>query len=65
MRYSQDYIEEIHEPSEKDKNYYHCLAAVGHNFKSNVHFYEITRNTNGKMSQQLYIDKILEVVVKP
>ena len=65
MRYCQDCIEEIHEPSEKDKKRYHCWAAVGHNFKSDIHFYEVPGNTNGKMSQKVYIEKILEPVVKP
>ena len=34
MRYCQDCIEEVQEPTEKDKKRYHCWAAVGHNFKS-------------------------------
>ncbi len=65
IRYCQDCIEEIHEPSKKDKKRYHCWAAVRHNFKSDIHFYEVPRNTNGKMSQKVYIEKILEPVVKP
>ena len=40
-------------------------TAVGHNFKSDIHIYEVPGNTNGKMSQKLYIDKILEPIVKP
>lgn len=44
---------------------YHCWAAVGWNFKSELVFYEVPGNTNGKMSQRVYIDSILEPVVKP
>lgn len=39
----------------KIKKRYHWWAAVGHSFKSDVHFYEIPGNTNGKMSQQVYV----------
>ena len=65
MRYCQDCVQEVDEPSEKDKKRYHCWAAVGHNFKSDIHFYEVPGNTNGNMSQQVYIDQILEPIVKP
>lgn len=60
MRYCQDCIEEVHEPSENDKKRYHCWAAIRHNFKSDIHFYEVPGNTNGKMSQQMYTEKILD-----
>jgi hypothetical protein len=43
----------------------HAWAAIGHNFKSNLTFYKISTNTNGKMTQQAYIDRIIEFVVKP
>lgn len=43
---------------------YHCWAAVGHNFKSELIFYEMPGNSNRKMSQHVYIDSILEAVVK-
>ena len=65
MRYYQNCIEEVQEPIEKDKKRYHCQVAVGHNFKFNIYFQKIPGNTNGKMSQQVYINKILEPVVKP
>ena len=65
MRYCQDCIEEVQEPTEKDKKRYHCWAAVGHNFKSDIYFYEVPGNTNGKMRQQVKIDRILQLVVKP
>ena len=63
----EDCIHEQGEPEEKDKKqkWYHCWAAVGWNFKSELVFYEVPGNTNGKMSQRVYIDSILEPVVKP
>ena len=33
-------------------------------FKSDLTFYEVPENTNGKMSLQVYINQILEPVVK-
>lgn len=65
QRYCQDCIQEANEPEEKDKKRHHCWAAVGHNFKSDIYFYNVAGNTNGKMSQQAYIDSILEPIVKP
>lgn len=65
MCYCQDCIEEHNEPIKKDKKRYHFWAAVGHNFKSKIYFYEVPGNTNGKMSQQVYTDQILEPIVKP
>lgn len=38
---------------------------MGDNFKSDMTFYRVPGNTNGKMSQQVYIDQILEPIVKP
>ena len=40
------------------------VTAVGWNFKSDLVFYDIPGNTNGKMSRDVYRDKILEPVVK-
>ncbi len=37
---------------------------MGYNFKSELIFYEVPGNSNGKMSQRVYIDSILEAVVK-
>lgn len=44
---------------------YHVWAAVGWNFKSQLYFYKVPTNTNGKMSLQIYRDNILEGVVRP
>lgn len=65
MHYCQDCIQEHNEPAEKDKKHYHYWAVVGYNFKSGIYFYNVPGNTNGKMSQQVYIDQILEPIVKP
>ena len=34
------------------------------NFKSDIYFYDVPGNSNGKMTHQVYIDFILELVVK-
>ena len=38
---------------------------MGYNFKSDIYFYDVPGNTNRNMSQQVYINQILELVVKP
>ena len=38
---------------------------MGYDFKSDIHFYEVLGNINGKMSQRVYIDHILQLIVKP
>ncbi|KAK6363297.1 hypothetical protein TWF730_011363 [Orbilia blumenaviensis] len=55
-----------HKRNSKDKDYHrlHAWAAIGYNFKSELVFYT-TANSNGKMSQAVYIDAILEPIVKP
>lgn len=63
-RYCQDFIQEADKPSSKNMKRQHAWAAVGHNFKSDIIFYNVASNTNGKMSQQVYINQILEPVVK-
>ena len=40
---------ELEEQDEKPKRY-HCWLAVGWNFESELIFYEVPGNTNGKMS---------------
>lgn len=62
-QYCPNCIQEDKEPEEKDKKRYHCSAAVGHDFKSDMCFYEVPGNINGKMSQRVYSD--LSAIVKP
>ena len=64
MRYCQDCIQEEAQPVEKDKKRFHCWVAIGYNFKSEIYFYNVPDNTNGKMSQQVYIDCILDPIIK-
>lgn len=64
-RYCQDCIQEADSPKEKDLKQQHCWAAVGHNFKSDIHFYNVPGNGNDKMSMQVYLEQILKPIVKP
>lgn len=64
-RYCKDCIQDAQEPQSKDKDRVHCWAAIGYNFKSELHFYDIASNTNGKMTAQYYRDGILDGIVKP
>lgn len=50
---------------EKSRKRIHCWAAVGYNFKSDIYFYDVPGNKNGKMPHQVYIDSILEPIVRP
>lgn len=51
-RYCPDCIQEDEDPEEKDKNRHHCWAVAGHNFKLEIYFYDVSGNTNGKMSER-------------
>ena len=64
-RYCPDCIQKDKEPNKKDKKRHHCWDVIDYNFKSEIYFYEVPGNTNGKMSQKVYIDQILESIVKP
>ena len=66
-RYCNDCIQYKNEPTgeEKELNKIHAWAAAGYDFKSDLTFYSISSNKNGKMTQRAYIDQILEPVVKP
>lgn len=64
-RYRWDCIQHRDPPAEKDRKRLHCWAAVGYNFKSDIYFYEVPSNTNGKMTHDVYITSILDPIVKP
>lgn len=64
-RYRSDCIQHKDSPAEKDRKRKHAWAAVGFNFKSDIYFYDVPGNSNGKMTHQLYINSILEPAVKP
>lgn len=54
-RYCIDCIQYREEPKPKDEKRFHCWAAAGYDFKSDLTFYEVPGDTNGKMSLQVYI----------
>ncbi|KAF8857210.1 hypothetical protein BDZ45DRAFT_547405, partial [Acephala macrosclerotiorum] len=61
-----DCIQEVnYKKREEDSYKVHWWAAVGHDFKSPIQFYDVDTNSNGKMTHRVYIDQILEPVVKP
>ncbi|KAF1978853.1 hypothetical protein BU23DRAFT_586691 [Bimuria novae-zelandiae CBS 107.79] len=62
QRYCHNCIQHSDDPTEQDKNKIHAWAAVGYRFKSDLIFYDISSNTNGKMTQRAYIDQILNPV---
>ena len=63
-RYYPEHVQYRPRKPEKDekRKRFHLWAAVGYNFISPLVFYEPT-NTNGKMSQEVYINQILEPYV--
>ena len=63
-RYCSDCIQEVNEPKDKNKYRIHAWAAFGWNFKSEIVFYK-TKSANGKMTQDDYINQILEPHVLP
>lgn len=54
-RYLHDCIQ--HQPpppsEEKDRKRKHCWAAVGYNFKSDIIFYDVPGDKNGKLAHQV------------
>lgn len=55
-RYCKDCTQEKMEPEEKNLKRWHCWAFIGWNMKSDLIFYMVKGNSNGKMSQEMYID---------
>ena len=64
-RYCQDCVQEADFLKEKDLKRQHCWAAIGHNFKSEIYFYDVPENGNGKMNMNVYLEQILKPIVKP
>ena len=48
-----------------EKKGFHCWVMVGWDYKSDLVFYEIPGNSHGLLNQKVYIDSILEPVVRP
>lgn len=65
-RYCQDCTQYAEDLKEGDKKKLHAWAAVGVGlgFKSQLVWYDIPTNTNGKMTAKCYRDEILEPIVK-
>jgi hypothetical protein len=59
----QDRIEPITKKDREGKRI-HVWAAAGYNFKSEIVFYDVPTNDNGKMNGRVYVDAILEPHVK-
>lgn len=63
-RYRWDCIQHRDSSSEEDRKKLHCWTAVNYNFKSDIYLYNVSGNSNDKMTHQMYINFILELVVK-
>ncbi|PQE29876.1 hmg box protein [Rutstroemia sp. NJR-2017a WRK4] len=63
IRRCADCVQQEREPKEKDMKRLYTWSAVGWEFKGDLIFYD-AGNSNGKMSQRVYIDQILDPVVK-
>ena len=50
--------------NERDQKRKHVWVAVNYNFKSDLMFYDVSDNSNGKMSLNVYKNKILKSIVK-
>jgi hypothetical protein len=61
-----DYIQEqLNREEERKWKTSYIWTAVRYNFKSDIHFYKTPGNKNGKLSLQVYLNQILDPVVKP
>lgn len=63
-QYYLDCIQENKKPNKKNKKRYHCWATLGNNFKSDIYFYKVPKNTNEKISQKIYINQIFLPIIK-
>ncbi|KAF1936658.1 hypothetical protein EJ02DRAFT_479649 [Clathrospora elynae] len=65
-RYCSDCIQETtNQDHEKEFERSYSWAAVGHDFKSDMYFYKVPGNKNGKLLLKVYHNQILEPIVKP
>ena len=65
VRYRQDCVQYGDKPAEKDEKRVYAWAAIWWNFKSDIHFYTVPSNHNGKMTMDVCINQILKPVVLP
>ena len=59
-------VQRANAPKQKDKKRIHAWGAARYDFKlDELMFYDVESNKNGKVTQQVYRDVILEPIVKP
>jgi hypothetical protein len=63
-RYCHDCVQHAAELDAKDVKRHHCWVAINHDFKSDIDLYNVSSNANEKMSQRVYIDQILESIIR-
>ena len=65
-RYCGDCIQEqLNRDDEKEWEAAHSWAAIGYEFKSELSFYNVPGNRNGKLMLRVYREEILELLVRP
>jgi hypothetical protein len=64
QRYCQDCIQKIDKVKKKNQKRKHEWAAMSHNFKLDMHLYDVSDNNNDKMSQKIYLKSVLKLIVK-
>lgn len=64
QRYCMNCIQKRDLSKNKNVKRQHCWAAVNYNFKSNIHFYDVSENSNEKLSLKIYLKNILKSIVK-
>lgn len=62
-KHCSDCVVERRDPSVKQQKKVHAWGAIGYDFKSDLIFYEVDTNGNGKMSHEVYLDSVLKPVV--
>ncbi|KAF1814001.1 hypothetical protein P152DRAFT_301152 [Eremomyces bilateralis CBS 781.70] len=64
-RYCPKCVQRERDVKEDAKKKVHVWGAAGYDFKSDLTTYDVPSNTTGKMSQSVYIDSILDPIIKP
>ncbi len=64
QRYCMNCIQEQDSSKDKDLKRQHCWAAIEHEFKLNIYFYDVSENTNEKLTLKIYLKQILKSIVK-
>lgn len=56
QHYCNNCLQKCDMSADKNLKQKHCWAAVSYNFKSDIHFYDVSENSNEKMSMIMYHD---------